>query len=330
MATASKSSKKNKVTLGGKLVELSELTETTGTNRATGTPCTYLRFDGRIQPCDNDNAALRFSTFISSVKNDGSPSVNYDKVKSWYERAIPRVKVIKNADGSVSRVEVPDDTMVTMVEISGYLKDKSYVNRDGAFKSYTSIEANFFNDFKEFKAEYEFTASVRTIADEMRDGAPTGRKRISLVASGNKPVLFENVIVEQDNAPYISRFDHETANFYIRAEFIDPPKTIAMTGFGAKEVTSQSARPEYIAYGSDAPLKEGAEGYLSRMEINNLFKARKELEDTIIGEGYRGANRTSTAHAGFGGAPANNSVPDATTKTAKTFSGDDDDDDMPW
>ena len=270
----------NNVKLRGTLAEL-EIKE--GANK-NGIP--YISLKGAVRFGETGTETKKFRTYVQAQKADGSENKTYPDIKKW-------------ADNAVSEADSKD--LATTVTITGSLEANDYVSSSEELIETIEINAKFFNEFKENDedpATVDVEGYIRTIADEMKNDEPTGRKKVTLITTDffRNAVVVKNIIVPTDLAEsFCDMYDvGDTAVLYLsyllhKGE-AKPKKT---NGLGKQRVTEGKDYLELVLVGADAP--EDVKEPLEKKVIKILMEERAQKLEELKEEGYQGGATASNA-----------------------------------
>ena len=278
----------NKVSVNGTLATL-EVKE--GNTNETNVP--YISVQGTIQFGETGVETIKFRSFTTAQKKDGTDSKAYTNLCKWVENAVPMTKDKVNA--------------TKVLALGSFAANDFYTDRDGG----AVVESNIFNvnTFLDYDTNFfeqnatgaivDFEAYVKAIADETKgeDKEPTGRKRVTLIGLDfrKEAIVLKNVIVEKEIAEDfmdllpVGSTAKFTLGYYVHKGTAKKPTG----GLGKQRVTEGRDYLELVFEGCSDPYEDDKD-LITPKKLKELMKVREDKLARIKAEGESGGTSTTT------------------------------------
>lgn len=238
----------------------------------------YISLEGSIKYGNSGVEVERFKTFCSSQKADGSPSKAYQTLTAWVEKAVPMTSANSANEA-------------TKMCLTGSVSDNDFYNSEGELVESIQIDGRFFNAYEEENKEYTSQSSytiegyVKSIADEVRNDEPTGRKRISIVTADfrQREIIIKNIIVP---AELVDDFENtiekgDCTKFFLGKYLHKGERKPSSGGIGRQRTTSGRDYVELIFEGCGLPYEEENPNYISNTVRKEWSNNRVQKLETL-------------------------------------------------
>lgn len=254
----------------------------------TSSDVPYLSVKGEIQFGETGVETLKFRSFATAQKSDGTDSKAYTNLSSWVEKAIPMTQDKANATKNLFRGVVASNDFYTD-------KDGGTVVESNVFNvnSFGDYDENFTGSDNATNAIVDIEACVKAIADETKgeDKTPTGRKRVTLVGLDyrKEAIVLKNVILPEDIAEDFMDLVPvgSTAKFTLGYYIHKGTAKKATGGIGKQRVTEGRDYLELVIEGCSDPYEDDKD-VITPKKMKELMNVREIKLNRIKEEGENG------------------------------------------
>lgn len=256
----------NQVRINGTLAELKTFE---GNTKEKNTP--YISVDGQIRYGNTAVETARFRMFCLAEKADGTESKAYKTLCDWVDKAVPMTDSVENA---------------TKLCLTANVVDNDFYNAQDELVEGIGFNGRFINPYEEENETYVSQASmtidgyVQSIADEVRNDEPTGRKRFTLITTDytRRAIIIKNIIVPQELVgDFEDVVEKGTCAQFFLGYYIHKgeKRAVSSGGIGRQRTTTGKDYMELIFEGCSVPYDEDSPYYIDSKVLKELMNNRQ-------------------------------------------------------